>query len=1520
MSLPPTCYLEEIEAPKGSGTGKRTWQFRPSWSSGVVTVQDTGDDECDQLVRWYLNEHAAKEPINSSKARKAEAELRRFSRTLSDAIRLPTGSGSTVVDIVARNPESTCHSIPWELLEEPALAAGRRVVVRRRTKAQGQQPPQQQASVSNIFRIAIIAARGNQQDQDYQQAALPLLRVLDDLPDGAPRVQVDVIRPSTYKGLEGYLEGATSRNQTPNLVHFDLHGGLQTTERSTKAVARLYFANRTPKSAKVVAELLRTYGVKLAVLNACESARGDSGLDANLAQTFSQTGISAVLAMSYRLNASAVAMLVQNFYTGFLNKGLPFAEAACEARRVLRQQSYRKGRYGMEVKLQDWMVPVVYSATDGDILASAIDRIVSVGADRKLLTSKSDELPGRDIDVLELETTLTESELTGRSRLIFLDGPLGIGKTSLLRHVAWWWAATGMVTDAVYFDMAGHQNQGPEKVCRAILKQLGCETPQGGKRSQQRLCEVLTGDVDSTTKTPGVLVPKRLLLLDHFFSPRWPFPKDQLGTDDPIWTQWKSLFTALSKSPAYTIVASYRWPFEFAPSSDHVYTLRPRNIHLADALQHLGCRSNANALLVNWQDQEHLDVILKWCESYPPLLPILGPLVDAIGVAGVSEALTKGLDLFSYRQVSHHAVEKFPPYEKASQFWKGIPSSTRKLLICLAPFYNCLPRMVEVYFRLFAEDDLERSFSRLDFIGKYAADSAATKAAGVKKALPVRLEIASRNTLFIKVLNGIGLIRGEVPVGAAAGGGGTVIYSMHPVFSLFLRRQARKAGYVLKPGASKPTKRSLCLEKSFVDYHEQRVVEWIAQHGRSAFDWDYSHEMQYGLENFKTAMELKLSRPVGTFELESMPAFLWWCYKTTGESFRAASPISPKYLARSAERALPQAKTVLSRSLARPYGYGARLDWAGEVTQLYAWLEMHYLLIEPDRQKADKLITDSDKAIVSYNEAREMMRSLGLAIDGHDDLQTLLSQLKDVRDGHPPGSLAGLSAFPIPGGSAADSASPGMGDAWDMVQRAVSIQDRFSKLSESGMDLGYWDLQTRVADIDALCADYDNVLLDLAPRWPKLVASLDSEMLMVIRSLGFEMEDDGVDTIDLDIDKVSKMDIILHQPPNYASKVMKALREGEGKGQADLSAAKEGYQKIWDKWLRNQSHAHERAMFEHYGKLDMPILRSNVVSASLQYRSLLGDWESANALLDNLLLNERHRRFGELSADDAAAVAGWYYQKAVCAYHLGVWRSSEEHLSFVLASSGDGVPPRLMFQSLLQMLLLFSSRPARDSGWSTSLPSSQAQTIHHALLVGYTATVGAGPVYARNGALLALLLQSESTTETIAIIEHTLSVSDELDITEHFQAVKRLGEANGNFALARRYLLRVKAATSSAAGTAKARDVLATAEGHLFTHKGHCGCEDFLSEGYESVEERLPSGDDLVRWKGWPRFDLEAAAEVVTRPQLLSIGSLAMVSLQNKLRGGLGGNSRGNGDGEEEDDREDQVRRYLGSWHGDLSA
>lgn len=118
------------------------------------------------------------------------------------------------------------------------------------------------------------------------------------------------------------------------------------------------------ETAFAVAKLLRQHEVIYSVINACESARADQGKRANLATIFTQGGIPHVFAMSYKVQISAFKILLDAYYGSFLKSGSRFAESAAVARKALRETRTRIGKFGVELELEDWIVPVVYTSSD----------------------------------------------------------------------------------------------------------------------------------------------------------------------------------------------------------------------------------------------------------------------------------------------------------------------------------------------------------------------------------------------------------------------------------------------------------------------------------------------------------------------------------------------------------------------------------------------------------------------------------------------------------------------------------------------------------------------------------------------------------------------------------------------------------------------------------------------------------------------------------------------------------------------------------------------------------------------------------------------------------------------------------------------------------------------------------------------------------------------------------------------------------------------------------------------------
>lgn len=118
---------------------------------------------------------------------------------------------------------------------------------------------------------------------------------------------------------------------------------------------------RTEESANVVATLLAKHGIAVAVLNACESAKANSGDAVNLAKVFGLCGVHNVLVMSFMINTSAMEIFLRGFYHSLFVLGHTFSQAAHRAPKLLRERKDRKARLGLTRPVNDNFIPVIYS-------------------------------------------------------------------------------------------------------------------------------------------------------------------------------------------------------------------------------------------------------------------------------------------------------------------------------------------------------------------------------------------------------------------------------------------------------------------------------------------------------------------------------------------------------------------------------------------------------------------------------------------------------------------------------------------------------------------------------------------------------------------------------------------------------------------------------------------------------------------------------------------------------------------------------------------------------------------------------------------------------------------------------------------------------------------------------------------------------------------------------------------------------------------------------------------------------
>jgi tRNA A37 threonylcarbamoyladenosine biosynthesis protein TsaE len=267
-----------------------------------------------------------------------------------------------------------------------------------------------------------------------------------------------------------------------------------------------------------VGKLLRNAGVRVVILNACNSAVADSGIAANLALELLRCGISTAIAMSYKVLLRAADIFMRHFYESLLVKGNDMLTSAWQARCALRENRSRQSLFGLNVDVDDSIVPVFY--TRHALVENATSNLgLDLGGLPKIPPSQWNSgqssngigdttLVGRDLDTLELE-----SRLIHKGGFIILYGTIGIGKTALLDDMVSWWQTTKYVRSYMTFNMSEFSNLPLEIILdriRGKVKQLS-DTIQHNNPE----LSVIEDEDEDEDRAPIATVDNVLLIIDQ---------------------------------------------------------------------------------------------------------------------------------------------------------------------------------------------------------------------------------------------------------------------------------------------------------------------------------------------------------------------------------------------------------------------------------------------------------------------------------------------------------------------------------------------------------------------------------------------------------------------------------------------------------------------------------------------------------------------------------------------------------------------------------------------------------------------------------------------------------------------------------------------------------------------------------------------------------------------------------------------------------------------------------------------
>lgn len=254
----------------------------------------------------------------------------------------------------------------------------------------------------------------------------------------------------TFAALENALDEARKAGKPFSVVHFDGHGvyhpdlglGMLCFEDASDAEQGLLKRKSELVGADRLGALLLERRVPLCVLEACQSAQADAGVESSVAAGLLKAGVGSVVAMSHAVLVETAKRFTGAFYSS-LAEGQRIGEAMNRATQFLRNQRNRAGEHSDEViELHDWMVPVLFQEPGGDIAFFASTTRPNEESLRRQqavrLGSLPDEPPhgfiGRERSLMSLHRLLRPKTA------IALTGPGGQGKTALARTTARWFS------------------------------------------------------------------------------------------------------------------------------------------------------------------------------------------------------------------------------------------------------------------------------------------------------------------------------------------------------------------------------------------------------------------------------------------------------------------------------------------------------------------------------------------------------------------------------------------------------------------------------------------------------------------------------------------------------------------------------------------------------------------------------------------------------------------------------------------------------------------------------------------------------------------------------------------------------------------------------------------------------------------------------------------------------------------------------------------------------------------------
>ncbi|MEG3438506.1 CHAT domain-containing protein, partial [Pannus brasiliensis CCIBt3594] len=457
-----------------------------------VTVRDPFGAGEEKRLEWYFEEWLQCPILDTVKAKEAADSVKAYGESLfeqvfrsnpdayAEYVRYKGNLAQLRIEIEGNNPEF--HALHWEALRDPNLPrpfAVEGVMVRKSFRSTATASEMAESATINLL---LVVARPSKKDVNYRTISRPLVEGIENsrLP-----VNVELLRPATFEALSRHLEEKGAGYY--HIVHFDTHGALLTYKEfnSTKpsepnpltyrerfgreqiqpytgVKAFLVLEGEEEGTADLVeatemADLLTGKGIPVCILNACQSGkqlRGDSGQgeeyrETSLGSRLMAAGMQMVVAMGYSVTVSAAEIIIEKLYKSLFS-GKSIDEAIRLGRRELFNRKERRAYFNETIRLEDWLLPVVYSNRPvnfplRELSAREEEAYFEAQAREFRFIQPEYQFVGRDLDILRVERALL------RRNILLLQGMGGTGKTTLLNYLREWWQKTRFAERIFYF-------------------------------------------------------------------------------------------------------------------------------------------------------------------------------------------------------------------------------------------------------------------------------------------------------------------------------------------------------------------------------------------------------------------------------------------------------------------------------------------------------------------------------------------------------------------------------------------------------------------------------------------------------------------------------------------------------------------------------------------------------------------------------------------------------------------------------------------------------------------------------------------------------------------------------------------------------------------------------------------------------------------------------------------------------------------------------------------------------------